>query len=124
MRIIYSIIFLFILLLGAFLGIKAFRLTKAIYWGTEQRFRAAICDSALYGLSLSLVMFGGVYLLASIADNTYPLGIYALLKSFALFLIPGLFVFLGSLLRFFIFGLYRDRLMGFILSKRNDKNLK
>jgi hypothetical protein len=124
MIIIYSIIFLFIVVLGLFLGINAFRLSKAIYWGTERRFHAAIVSSALYGLSLSLVMFGGVYLLASIADNTYPLEISVLLRSFALFLIPGLLVFLGSLLRYFIFGLYRDRLMEFILNKRNDKNIK
>lgn len=124
MRIIYSAIFLFISLLGAFLGIKAYRLSKAIYWGTERRFRAAIVDSALYGLSLSLVIFGGVYFLASIADNTYPLDISLLLKSFAVFLIPGFLVFLGSLLQYFVFGLYRNRLMEFILSKRNDKNLK
>ena len=124
MRIIYSIIFLFIFLLGAFLGIKAYRLSKSIYWGTERKFRAAIGGSALYGLSLSLVMFGGVYLFASIADNKYPLEIPVLLKSFALFLVPGLLVFLGSLWQYFISGLYRDRLMEFILSKRNDKNLK
>jgi hypothetical protein len=66
MRILYSTIFLFIFLLGAVLGIKAYRLSKTIYWGTEKRFRAAIVDSALYSLSLSLVMFGGVYTLASI----------------------------------------------------------
>lgn len=122
MRIIYSIFFLFIFLLGAFIGIKAYRLSKAIFWGTERRFRIAIVDSALYGLSLSLVMFGGVYLLASIADKTYPFDISVLLKSLAFFLIAGLLVFLGLLLRYFIFGLYRDRLMEFILSKRNDKN--
>ena len=124
MSIIYSIIFLIIFLLGAFLGIKAYRLSKAIYWGAERRFRAAIAGSALYGLSLSHVMFGGVYTLTSITDNTYPLEVSVLLKSFGLFLIPGLLVFLASLLRYFIFGLYRDRLMEFILSKRNDKNLK
>jgi hypothetical protein len=121
MRLIYSTIFLFIFIFGVFLGIKAFRLSKAIYWGTDKRFRAAIVGSALYGLSLSLVMFGGVYLLASIADNTYPLEISVLLKSFVLFLIPGLFVFLGSLFRYFLFGLYRDRFMEFILRKRKDQ---
>jgi ABC-type Fe3+ transport system permease subunit len=124
MRIIYSVIFLFIFLLGTFLGIKGYRLSKAIYWGTERRFRAAIVDSVLYGLAASLVMFGGVYLLASIADNRYPLKISVLLMSFALFLIPGLVVFLGSLLQFLVFGLYRDRLKEFILSKRNDRDLK
>lgn len=124
MRIIYSTLFLFIFLLGAFLGIKIHRLLKAIYWGTERRFRAAIIVSALAGLSLSLMMFGGVYLLASIADKTYPLEISSLLKSFALFLILGLLAFVGSLLQFFIFGLYRDRFLKFILSKRNDKNFK
>lgn len=124
MRIIYSTIFLFIFLLGAFLGIKAYRLSKAIYWGTERRFRAAIVDSALYGLSLSLAIFGGVYFFASIADSTHPLDIALLLKSIAVFLIPGFLVFLGSLLQYFVFGLYRDRLMEFILSKRNDKNSK
>jgi hypothetical protein len=46
------------------------------------------------------------------------------LITFVFFLIPGLFLFLGLLLRFSIFGLYRDRLMEFILSKKNDKNSK
>jgi hypothetical protein len=124
MRIIYSTIFLFIFLLGALLGIKAYRLSKTIYWGTERRFSAAIVDSALYSLSLSLVMFGGVYTLASITGNSYPLEISDLLLAFMFFLIPGLFMFLGLFLRFFMFGLYRDRLMEFILSKRNDKNSK
>lgn len=123
MRIIYSTIFLSIFLMGMFLGIKAYRLSKAIYWGAERRFRAAIIGSALYGFSLSLVLFGGVYLFASIADNTYSIEVSVLLMSFALFLIPGLFVFLGSLLQYFIFGLYRDRLMKLILRKRNNKNL-
>ncbi len=124
MRIIYSTIFLFIFLLGAFLGIKAFRLSKAIYWGIEWRFRAAIVDSALYGLSSSLALFGGVYFIATIANDTYPLDLSLLLKSIAIFLIPGFLVFLGSLFQYFVFGLYRDRLMGFILSKKNDKNTK
>ena len=124
MRIIFSLIFLFIFLLGAFLGIKAYRLSKAIFWGNERRLSASIVDSALYGLSLSLAIFGGVYFFASIADNTYPLDISLLLKSFAVFLIPGFLVFLGSLLNYFVFGLYRDRLMDFILSKRKDKNSK
>lgn len=124
MRIISSLIFLFIFLLGAFLGIKAYRLSKAIYWGTERRFRAAIVDSALYGLSLSLAIFGGVYFFATITDNFYTLDISLLLKGFAVFLIPGFFVFFGSLFQYFVFGLYRDRLMEFILSKRSDKNSK
>jgi hypothetical protein len=122
MRIIYSIVFLFIFVLGGFLGIKAYRLSKAIYWGTERRFRAAIVDSALYGLSLSLVMFGGVYLLASMADNAYSLEISDLLMSFTLFLIPGFLVFLGTLFKFFVFGLYRDQLLQFIIRKSKDKN--
>ncbi len=124
MRIIYSTIFLFIFLLGALLGIKAYRLSKAIYWGAERRFRAAIVDSALYGLSLSLAIFGGVYFFTLIADNTFPLDISYLLKSFAVFLIPGFLVFFGSLLQYFVFGLYRDRLMEFILRKRKEKNSK
>jgi len=124
MRIISSLIFLFIFLLGAYLVIRAYRLSKAIYWGAERRFRAAIVGSALYGLSLSLAIFGGVHFFASISDNFYPLDISLLLKSFAVFLIPGVLVFLGSLFQYFVFGLYRDRLMEFILSKRNDKKSK
>jgi hypothetical protein len=121
MRILSSLIFLFIFLLGVLLGIKAYRLSMVIYWGTERRIRAAIFDSALYGLSLSLAFFGGVYFFASTTDNTYTLDISLLVKSFVIFLIPGFLVLLGSLLQYFIFGLYRDRLMEFLLGRKSDK---
>ncbi len=124
MKILYSTVFLFIFILGALFGIMAYRLSKAIYWGTERRYRDAIIDSALYGLSLSFAIFGGAYFFASITGNTVTFDIFLLLKSFAFFLIPGFLVFLGSLLQYFVFGLYRDRLMEFILNKRNDKDLK
>jgi hypothetical protein len=122
MRIIYSLVFLLIFLVGVYLGIMSYRRSKAIFRGTERRFIAAIVDSARFGLSLSLVIFGGVYLLASVTNNSYPLEIISLLKSFAFFLIPGFLVFLGSFWQYFIFGLYRDRLLKFILRRRNDNN--
>lgn len=78
----------------------------------------------MFGFSWSFMAFGGLYFLASIADNKYQLDIILLLKSFGLFLLFGFVMFLASLWRYFMVSLGRERLMKTIFRRQDDKSLK
>lgn len=98
---IYPIPFLVIFLLGAYLGVKSLFRSKEIFSGKEKRTSKILADSALAGLSVTFLFFGGVNFFDSITNKSYQFQIEPLLPGFALFLIPGFVIFVGSVWQYF-----------------------
>ncbi len=124
MKIIYSTTFLVVFALGAFLGVQSFIRSKKIFSGSEKGSFKVLADSALAGLSVSLLFFGGVNFVATVTDNSYQSQTDDLFISFALFLIPGFIVFVGSLWQYFQVGIFRKALLEFLKKRGNNQKRK
>jgi Zn-dependent protease with chaperone function len=97
--------------------------SKKIFLGEENRFWIIIITSVLSGLSLSLLFFGCVFFINSITGREFQLNLDIFTKSCLFFLIPGFFVFLGSLWKYFLAGIYRKQLLKIIKRKVEKKSL-
>jgi hypothetical protein len=118
-----TIIFFLCLVSGVILGIQSYLRSKKIFSGKEERFRVIIMDSALAGLSLSLVLFGGVYFVATITGTPYRLESNNIFPTLLIFVIPGIFVFLGSVGHYYQMLLFRKSLLEYLIRKKEkDKN--
>lgn len=124
MRLIYSIFFLAIFILGAYVGVKSFFRSKEIFSGREKRASRIIADSALAGLSVTFLFFGGVNFFESITGPSYQFQIRDLVTSLVLFLVPGLIVFVGSIWQYFQVGIFREALLGHFRKHGNNENRK
>lgn len=120
----YPIFFLAIFLLGSYFGVKSVFRSKKIFSGREKRASSIIADSVLAGLSVTFLFFGGVNFFDSITDPFYKFRLKELFTSLALFLIPGLIVFIGSLWQYFQVSIFREALIEHFRKSRNHKNGK
>lgn len=124
MEFIYPIFFLAISLLGAYIGVNSFFRSKKIFSGTEKRISRIIADSVLAGLSVTFLFFGGVNFFESITERSYQFQIKNLIISLALFLVPGLIVFVGSVWQYFQVGIFREALLERFKKRRDSENRK
>ncbi len=124
MRIAYLVIFFFLFLLGGYLGVKSYIKSRYIFSGKERRVGVIIADSALAGLSASLLFFSAVFFYSALMDPLFQFTRDDLLMSLLLFLTPGVVIFLGSLWQYFQVGVYREGLSNYIREKWNNKKRK
>ncbi|MEL7657474.1 MAG: hypothetical protein AAGU75_16390 [Bacillota bacterium] len=73
----------------------------------ETRIRAILVNSAMAGLSVTFLFWGGVNFVSSITDYTNNAQLKDLCREFVLFLIPALLIFAGSTWQFFLAGFLR-----------------
>jgi hypothetical protein len=123
-KLIYPIFFLAIFLLGAYIGVNSFFRSKKIFSGREKGTSRIIADSALVGLSVTLLFFGGVNFFESISDPFYKFQLKELFTSLALFLVPGFIVFIGSIWQYFQVGIFREALLEHFKKRGNKENRK
>ena len=122
MKFIYPIFFLAVFLLGAYIGVNSFFRSKKIFSGREKRTSRIIADSALAGLSVTFLFFGGVNFFEAITESAYQFQAKNLVTSLALFLVPGFIVFVGSIWQYFQVGIFRKALLGRLKKRRNNEN--
>lgn len=121
---IYSIFFLVIFLLGSYFGVNSFFRSRKIFSGKEKRTSRIIAASALAGLSVTFLFFGVVNFFEAITEPSFQFRIYDLVTSLALFLVPGLIVFLGSVWQYFQVGIFREALLEHFRKRGNNENRK
>jgi len=123
-KFIYPIFFIAIFLLGAYIGVNSFFRSKKIFSGRERRTSRIIADSALAGLSVTFLFFGGVNFFESITERFYQIQIKDLVTSLALFLVPGLIIFVGSVWQYFQVGIFREALIKHFKKRGNNDTRK
>lgn len=116
----YSIAFLTIFLAGVVIGIKSLIRSRGIFLGVEAGIRAILVNSALVGVSVSFIAFGGFNFLSSITIGSNQIEIRALLINFAFFLIPGFAMFLGALWQYLVIEKYRDQFFKIKISRKKE----
>lgn len=122
LRIVNFILFLFLFLAGILLGGISISRSKELFYLNETKNISLFYNSSLAGLSMSLVVLGGIFFLISITDNSYHLIIKDFLMLTAISLVPGLIVFLGSLWQYFLVRIFRDGFIRYVENRRNNHN--
>lgn len=113
--------FICVLLLGIYMGFVSLKDSKSHFLSIDKvDFSKVLLNSIQFGISISMIMFGGMYALSYIFEperqNTFKDFVLAAI----LFLGVGGVVFLGSLWQYFMVGKYKNWLM----DKLKNKNKK
>jgi hypothetical protein len=82
---------------GVLLFIKAYRQIDSIIINEKSKTFDRVLNSLYFGFSFTLIFFSIVNLWSIMETKIVTISLENLLESFGLFLIPGFFVFLGSL---------------------------
>lgn len=121
MHLIYFLLFFILLFIGIYTGYVSLKKSKLIFLsGSPKGFREVFLNSIRFGISITLIMFGGTYMLSALFEPSRQYTFKDLILVALLFTIAGVVAFLGSLWQYIIVGKFRD----WMLRKIKDVNKK